>query len=378
MRRFPPRITGAFAVTVGLYASPMSAQQVITIPDQVDCATCAIDLPLLTTLSPPSHIGAFTPFPFPSLARNSRQFFFAGPMLGDSVIAVFRPSGAFDHFYGRRGGGPDEFAAARLSMILRVGEGDDLYVGEGPDLHVLGATATTTLRKTRIDIRGNDMVILGRTPIVQASIYEPNGRSTPLQIISEDGKSATGIGITSARPMVRSRVFDSLRRITLDGSGRRVWSSYANRFEFSRFDLEGREEVRVVRDADWFAPYDDLLQGEGLHVPQRPRVEGIVEANDGLLWVVISRGDKNFESIGPPAGEVPLNTASLDYNRFYDTVIEVIDPWAGRVLARTESEFYLKLVRAVDNSVILYSLRLRDDGEFVCDIFAAELRNVGR
>ncbi|HZD05347.1 MAG TPA: hypothetical protein VE173_10525 [Longimicrobiales bacterium] len=203
-------------------------------------------------------------------------------------------------------------------------------------------------------------------------------------MLDSKGEIQTGIGVTSARPMhgAASTPFDAFRRIARADRGRGVWSAYVNRYEESRFDLEGREELRVVRDAGWFQAYDDELPGEMISVPSRPRVEALLEAADRLLWVLVSVADREFEPLRPPTasseGEFPVAAADIDFNRLLDTTVEVIDLELGTVLARRTFDAYLRFVSTPNDDVLLYSVREDEWLDLVCDVMAGTVVGASR
>ncbi len=296
-------------------------------------------------------------------------------MAGEFAVAVFDPSGKFHHGYGDWGKGPEEFSHAPIPMIVRMGSGDTVYVMQGPYLHILGPQATSTSSKRLVRIVANDAVIVGATPVLQAPVGAPDGLGTPVQIVRRDGAIDRGIGITSARPMLLTSPFDHIRRLGRAPGREAVWSSYVNRFEMSRFDLDGREELRVERSADWFPEYEDEVPGEIVLVPSRPRVEGVVELTGGLLWVVVSHADERMEAatpVTPPASEVPV-PSDLDCNKLLDTTIEVIDLNVGEISARRRFDEYLRIVDSTENQVLLYAMRETQSLDLACEVFVATL-----
>ena len=377
MRRSAVYVRAVLSISATvLMPTSSSGQEVIRIDDQVACEECAVDLRLEVTLAPPPEQAGFVQLPLLSVARDSDRYYFTGPMVGETVITIFQPSGVFHGVYGRVGQGPSEFTGPPGSMMIRVGESNILYVLEGLYLHVLSAKATRPLSlKRRVNLRPNDAVILGTTPVLQSSVHAPRGGGTPMQILADDGTIQSGIGITSARPLSASAPFDAMRSIGRANRGQGVWSAYLNRFEMSRFDLQGREEVRVVRDSDWFPAYDNLVRGEMFVVPQRPRITGILEAADGRLWVAIAHADEHFEPLIPQLGtaETPL-PAEFDFNRLLDTTIEVLDLVQGRVVARQRFDSYLRFVSTPNDEVLLYALREQESLELVVDVFEGTVR----
>jgi hypothetical protein len=297
-------------------------------------------------------------------------------MAGDSAIGVFGPEGEYLHGYGRSGGGPQEFHGAPAPMVVRVGEDDLVYVLEGGFLHELTAGAAGHLEKARISLPANDAIVVGTTQLVQWPVRELSGAGAPIQVLSADRRSTHGIGITSARPMTLTSPYDGFRRLGRAHREGRVWSAYVNRYEMSRFRLDGLEELRVSRVVDWFREYEEELPGEMILVPSRPRVEGLLESADGVLWVAVSHADARVRDRSGPnrpvQGEVQVDP-DIDFNQLLDTTIEILDTSNGEVLASRTFDAYLRFVNTTDDRALLYALRPLETGDLVVDIYAGTL-----
>jgi len=355
------------------------SQVTVRISDEVTCETCTIALEPAVTLAPPYARAGFRSLPPPSVARDSTGRYFAGPVVGDHVVAVFRPTGAFEDAIGPVGEGPGEFIGPPVPLILRFGTVDSLYAYDGRSLQIISINQARTVRQIRPSVHGRDVAILRSAVIFQAPVESPDESGTVLQVLADDGTIESGIGITPGRPLDRSRPFSGLRRIAPSRDRQSVWSAYLNRYEVSLFDIHGGEVRRVVRSSDWFTPYEELIDGELWRVPQRPRVEGVVEANDGLLWVAISHGSDEFKPLDGTAsgGEVPLD-AFVDFNRFLNTTLEVLDIRTGRVLARDSFDSYLRFASTPNNDVLLYALREGVTGDIAIDVFEASINRERR
>lgn len=370
---------GVLATVFAMIPAAISAQAVVQIDDDIRCNACEIELHPLTTLRPPVRAG-FTSLPPPSVARDIHGYYATGVVLGDSAMAIYTSDGRLSQLVGRRGQGPHEFVGYPHEMVIRAGPGEFLAVFHGGMRYLVQASTGDISRQDRVAVHVNDAVVVGDTAIVQAAIYAANATGTPLQILANDGVVLSGMGSNRERPLTASSpFFEHYRRLARANDRRSIWSAYINRYEMSRFSLDGREELRVQRDHGWFRPYTDVLPTELLITPQRPRLEGLVQDSTGLLWIVISHGAENME---PIAGERALSSGSelavrndLDLNLFLSTTIEVVDVGARAVLARrTVENAALRFVSDAQNGVLLYVLRQAESGELTIEVFAASMK----
>lgn len=375
--RFTAAVATLLAAAAPWEVEAQLSLQIIEIEDVPACQSCSIDLEVVATLTPPAEQIGFTQLPPVSLARDHQGRFYAGPMVGDAIIGVFEADGTYLRGYGRSGQGPHEFTSSSPSMLIRVVR-DELWIFEGPYLHRLQLGTLEARDKRMIRMAPHDAVVLGSTLLVQWPIREVGGSGTPIQVLDEDGAILKGIGVTSARPMSLSSPYDAFRRLARARNGDAVWSAYVNRYEISRFDLEGREELRIRRQAEWFEEYEDELPGEMFSVPSRPRVESLFEDSDGLLWVAISHGSSRMSSRRPlpAAGEQPV-PSDFDFNYFLDTTIEVLDLASGRVLARHVFDGYIRGVATEAGQVLFFSLREGPELDLVVDVFAGRISGAG-
>ena len=114
------------------------------------------------------------------------------------------------------------------------------------------------------------------------------------------------------------------------GGGGRVWAAYQNRYEVELWDTAGRRLRRLARDAEWFDIYrsDEFSARNRRHLLRErergnrlapslqypPRVTALEQDGRGRLWTLVS--------VAPEKPEDRRNT-----------IVEVIDPAAGRIVA---------------------------------------------
>lgn len=354
----------------GVLAAQAPSLETRQIGDRVSCRRCEIQLERLATLRDSAGEARFVALPMPSVARTTFGKFVAGTLSG-APLAIFNSDGSLDATFGRFGSGPEEFFD--LDMIIRIDDQDTVHVFQYNRHTVVTPGFTEIVRSRLLRLRARDAIVMDGRPLVQATVHEPQGRSTPVQLLSHEGRTIRGLGRREDRPITAGSQWDAFRRIAPATAPGRLWVAYVNRFEISQFDLEGNEHFRVVRDAEWFPPYqEDRRVGEGWTIPPRPRVNAVVQSTPRLLWVSVTVADPQFESVGSGTGEARLDPYE-PHNRRLDTILEVLDLTTGAVLARHRSDQYLNPVQDPTGAVLWYGLRQLDSGELAADVWRATL-----
>ncbi len=160
--------------------------------------------------------------------------------------------------------------------------------------------------------------------------------------------------------------------VAADGT---IWTSRLDRYELTAYSPRGDTLRVLTRSADWFqpdagtsVPVDRLLSQ-----PPKPRIVNIVSDDHGLLWVLIHVPDKRWIDA---VRNRRLPTEVPEDNGYLDSVIEVLDPAAGQLLARIrvpEAIRELSMAKEVGAGVLFYRLVERDDGFFSVGILRAGL-----
>lgn len=366
----PVCLAAVLASTAWAGATAAVGQTVVPIGEDDACSECSVDLERVATLRPPSERVGFLVIPSPDIAQDRAGRYVAGPMVGEAALAVFDGSGALSHVFGRFGQGPGEFSDSR--MFIRIGAGDTVHVFQDVRHTVLAPGAREFVRTRQMQVRPLGVALVGSTAVLRVPVQAPRGRVTALQVLARDGSVALGIDTLSDGGPGSTNPLWGARRLARSRGDDGVWSAHWTRYEIGSFDLKGRPEVRVVRDAPWFPPRDDYVSGEGYSTRARPKTEGLVEPNDGTLWVAISEGDPAYEPPDlPPGAEGDPIDAYEDDNGRLDTVLEVLDIRQGRLLARAEVDPYLRFVSTPDDEPLLYSMRTLDTGDVVVDVWRA-------
>jgi hypothetical protein len=120
---------------------------------------------------------------------------------------------------------------------------------------------------------------------------------------------------------------------TLDG--RSVWSvPFTGDYTLTEFAVDGRELRRHARNPPWYSPYRKRVL-PGPTTPPTPVVRALVSMRAfGYLMTMSLIPDRNFaRGLTPFRAEGAELYEVTDWSKVYDSVIELIDPATGSVVA---------------------------------------------
>ena len=134
-------------------------------------------------------------------------------------------------------------------------------------------------------------------------------------------------------------------------TGRSFWSAAADRYQVELWTVEGQLQRRLVGERDWFdpPPHD---------APPTTTLMNVWES-DGLLWVLFHVRDPQAPGFDPRENMDPF----VSTDRAMDTVIEVIDPTDGSLVAAYRTEMQLNAPLMTTPGLV--ESRTQDDTGFV-------------
>lgn len=301
-----------------------------TIPLAPACVSCRIVVAPGIILGDTSGPGEF-PRGGRSITRDDRGRYFVG-FLSQFPPKVYGPDGRYQAELGRAGEGPGEF---RLAAIYAVG-GDTAWISdsfngrlaemvysEGRWAHLASRPVSGIPLSPFSVIRLRDRAILYNGVIMTSERI-----GYPLHLF-RDRQPLISFG-TSAPAFRPAQVGLAVRAIwpARDGG---AWVAHSVRYEVERYDDKGGLRDRWERRVPWFFPHDGS-RGPDPGRPPDPRMLAIGEDDSGLLWFFLGVPDpRSREAFGPAPG--PGMVDLRDFNRYYDTLIEVFDPRRGVILA---------------------------------------------
>jgi len=268
-------------------------------------------------------------------------------------IVAFAADGKFIRAVGREGSGPGEY---RHLITMIAGPADSITVFDSqlaratilaPDLSPLRAFPTPGQVLDAIALPGSVIVL-------NAILFSTAYVETPLHILSTArGEIVRSFHSQSGDAYNPRAAWAGWRELTQGAAAGTFWAAHRNKYEIQLLDTLGHQRDELVREVDWFEPYDDetalLLSRE--HLPA-PSVERIHLDRDGRLWVMLTVGDPDWREHLVPFNLPDGRTLQEpdDENGVWDTIVEVIDPERRLILA--SQRFDMKLLGFLDDRTV--------------------------
>ncbi len=327
----PARITWSptmLVLSAAALVGPISGQTT-TIHPSASCHSCSV------VMSPEVVLGAvdgpgIIESMYSTAVRDSRgRYYVVGPY--SSVIKVFAAQGEYLTTIGRRGTGPGEYHG--IGSVV-VGPKDSLFVFDQELRRFTVLTPDYEVARTVVLLLGPQQktVRLGNGSFVTAvPIESPGLTGLPLHLLSPAGKRIRSFGAATGAYRADIPYLDS-RSIAAEDSTH-LWSAYLNQYEIQLIDVTtGATVRRLTRTVPWFASWLKPMASRFLPEKPQPSLFGIRRDSHGLLWVIIEVADPRWrEVVTHPANQEEFGIS--DDQLYYDSVIEVIDPKTGDLLA---------------------------------------------
>ena len=327
----------------------------VRVPDDPTCGTCRITVTTVATLGDTDGPGALAGVPIGIRVDGRGRFWLVGGAITPGGPTVYDPGGRFLRVAGRHGRGPGEFETVTDAVPL---PGDSVLVMDydrratvfGPDL---SAVRHMTLGAAVF----GSVVINWPTSIVGFDHYGPSGRGGPvLHFMAFD---STPPSITrSFGPDWKMPDFKAMAAASriLAPSATGFWSVGHEFYRLEHWTRDGVNDRQFERVPVW-----PERTSEGLGKPdQAPptvfrRLPKIVADCSGCSRVSRRRpGEKDGRK---GAGELRISAFSQE--RMFRTVVEVLDPKAGRVVARRQLDEWI-IAALPEGRAVVYTVDTND------------------
>jgi hypothetical protein len=250
-------------------------------------------------------------------------------------VDVFDSTGRHVKTLDKRGAGPGEFRGIRG---LVVGDGDTTSVidqsnGRRVYLSPSSLEEVRTAKWYGTPVAGLSRLSPGR--LVGANWLQSHSPLSRAIIVFDDsGQKVMMVdgGPDSTRP--RSGM-EWARWVTPDGSGG-FFSAHMGEYVIDKWSADGRLLGSRRIPSSWMAGTSESSDPKAFELGGSPIVKGIVRDTSGLLWVLGRIRDRKWrKGLGTRKDESGREVQFPDdWNQYDDSVIEVIDPETGAVVAR--------------------------------------------
>lgn len=353
------------------------AQSVTTVSSTVSCPDCRIVLDSVVVLDGrrAEHVGEPV-----ALAHMSDGRVLLSPQFDMSLVAVFDQRGRFLGRLGRKGEGPGEFMGVGQ---IRVGRGDTVRIYDhwnprvtvfSPELELVGT------RKMTLPVGGgtNGLVELpdGRL-VTQRPFAIPEYAGFPVHLMSADGKILLSFGSEEENPGYRLGQERLMWHTIASASDDRVWVAPTTRYSIGLWDLSGRMLAKLDRAPSWFPPHPDSPFGidyDNPNSPPHPGIIGLWQDSEGRLWTLTYVADEHYqEALGPVQGIGGELRAVTNEQRYSDTMVEVLDPQSGELIASRRIDASLNMFAAISKTGRVAAYREDERGFPYVDVWDLRL-----
>jgi hypothetical protein len=307
----------------------------VRIPDEPTCAKCAITMRVISTLESPADAVADRPWSI-SIDNDGRYWM----LLEQETPAVYEPSGKFLRSVGRKGQGPGEYQMPQHVLFA----GDSIAIVDPSNSRITILDRSLAVRRSIVtSFQIINPIVMAWPTIVGAGMagrLDPN--SAPFHRVTLSGVDARDRPFGLPTPFTEpAQSFGNAHWFTPSAGGR-VWAARREGYNLSEWNADGTLARALERRPSWFPSKTPSRLGNPTTPPDAV-IAGIERDPDGLLWVFLHSPAPTWKEGWPVMrpGQREVSGRSIQYEKIYRTTIEVIDPRAGRVVARQEFDRYL-------------------------------------
>lgn len=295
----------------------------------VDCSDCEVEPTVVVELGSLDGPGAVGD-PAHITRRQNGEWVLAD-YHQNGVLKIYDAGGNFRRGIGRSGQGPGEY---KIPERLFVTAGDSLKVVDFAGNRVTTLSHSLTYVWSQpIGVSGQSLALLPEGIVVAAKVLTAESVGLPLHFIDAHGEIVRSFG---ADPPIRQiRNSDLMWRGLAPTSGG-VWSADLLRYRLERWSTDGTLIRRLERDVSWFPPQTDFGVRQDPGRGPAPGLPFISTDSEGRVWTVIYVPDPQWEAAFESGTDPYGRRTNLvhDVNKYFDSIVEVIDPRSAQVVVR--------------------------------------------
>jgi hypothetical protein len=260
--------------------------------------------------------------------RNGRFYVFA-----DHLAQLYDPAGKYLATIGRVGTGPGETMGAAFPVAL---PGDSVLVVQ-PVLSRAAVYDPQLKFARNVSLPGRfapgRVIQWPDSVLLVGLVHTPDRFGFPFHIVSMATPSAS---LTLSGGPDEVRLAEAETHIVAQQQRCALWTVKNSAFELTQWDTQLRPIRKLVRVPSWWPTNTDFKPLGTPTSPPTPTVNGLVLDDRGLLWVFTRVADPEWREAWPKEirGDQEILGKDIPYAKLLDTIIEVIDPAAGRVVTR--------------------------------------------
>jgi hypothetical protein len=317
-----------------LLAVTLLMQEPRVVPNRIECARCTIQLvPAVTLGGNPDDL-----IEWPQAVSEDRlgRYYVTQPNKKELPV-VFDATGRRMAVLGAAGEGPGEFV--RAAIIAVDPRTDTIFVTDWNTSRLsVFSPQLKFVRSFRFPGRARALGVLhDRRLVTMARISDRASIGLPFHIFRQDGQRTRAIG-DQRRPYTTEREMFFTHKLT---PSRRdgfwavpLWGEY----RIEHWTTSGVRDAYLVRRPAWHfvleSSFGRAANPEEMETPPSSNV-GVAETGAGLLWVVTRVADSNrkravMDTLRNVDGKY---VTARDPDQMWDSVIELIDPMRGVVVA---------------------------------------------
>lgn len=332
------RVATLGVVAFTLFGVPVSgaAAQATRLVDTLVCKGCELRLSHYATLGDSvgaGRLGANVR----TIARDKLGRYWLAVYRKGSPVYLFEPAGRFlKHVdLGRRE--PDD--SIHVPVAVHRGPTDSMYVLFGASFRMsVFSPRGDIVRSYPMKVDGVSDLVVSPTgdALVAANTPTPDEAGIPLHFFNNGGRHIRSMGAEWAAYRGEYPILLD-RRVTWADRPDRFWVAHVAKYVLEQRDPQGKKLVELRRPAGWFEGTSLGVRPSESQAPST-QITSLRRDAKGRLWIAALTPDRQWRQAlrkgsTLPGGKENWNVSSFD--RLFDTVIEVIDPSQGRLIAST-------------------------------------------
>jgi hypothetical protein len=303
-----------------------------SIADMQSCDSCTIRLRRILSLGDASGPGLIAGG-IHGVAVDGQGRYWV--LSGEDPPLVFDSLGAVIGAVGRTGRGPGEFIRPTEAQVVA---GDSVLIVDGAQSRATLVGPDMVARRTILMPAPLRPLLALRWPgevIGNGPHGTPGDVGWPLHVLSFGGSSlgisrSFGPDSGDVSPFEPPKLDQVLARAR-DGG---FWSADVLRYRLTKWSAAESKERSYVRAPSWFAKPSANWVGNPT-TPPPSAISAIAEDPEGVLWVCVRVAAPTWREAWPTGKGAEFLYNKMSFDKMFQTTIEVIDPQARRVLART-------------------------------------------